>query len=287
MFPWTAPDGSVFPCEEWQPETTPRALVVCIHGLGGAAGDFAPLAEAVVSSGCAAYSLNLRGQGLDPSPLRRGHFLELPEVGRDIAAFVRHARELVPGVPLFLCGESMGALLVSWLLAEKLLMPDEINGVILSVPVVALRRPTPPPLRAIMRALAAFIPRAHIKHSWFVSRKKTPLKITRDEAYQRSLSSKPHHVPSFSIGFLNALGNLMESSSSLAPKITVPCLVLVAGCDIYIRPEQTSAWFELISASDKTLKIYPEAYHILWHDWDKALVLGDIMGWLDERIPPA
>ena len=36
-------------------------------------------------------------------------------------------------------------------------------------------------------------------------------------------------------------------------------------------------------ATDKTFRLYPEAYHLLWNDWDKELVLADILAWLNER----
>ncbi|NBS53750.1 MAG: alpha/beta hydrolase, partial [Spartobacteria bacterium] len=32
------------------------------------------------------------------------------------------------------------------------------------------------------------------------------------------------------------------------------------------------------------LHIYPEAHHLLWHDWDKEAVMSDIHAWLTARI---
>ena len=45
-----------------------------------------------------------------------------------------------------------------------------------------------------------------------------------------------------------------------------------------------SSHFRISEAQDKKLHIYPEAYHLLWHDWDKETVLSDIHAWLTERI---
>ena len=47
-FDWTAPDGELFPCEEWKAESGPRGVLVCVHGLSGAATDFSALAGAAV-----------------------------------------------------------------------------------------------------------------------------------------------------------------------------------------------------------------------------------------------
>jgi alpha-beta hydrolase superfamily lysophospholipase len=50
-----------------------------------------------------------------------------------------------------------------------------------------------------------------------------------------------------------------------------------------VKPEQITAWFEKIPVADKTHQLYPEAYHLLWHDWDRELVIKDIEAWLDQR----
>ena len=62
-----------------------------------------------------------------------------------------------------------------------------------------------------------------------------------------------------------------------------PCLVLAAGKDVFLRPEQVRAWFDQLAASDKTFRLYPEAYHLLWNDWDKDLVMADIVSWMNEH----
>jgi lysophospholipase len=62
-----------------------------------------------------------------------------------------------------------------------------------------------------------------------------------------------------------------------------PCLVLAAGQDVFLRPEQIKAWFDRLAASDKTFRLYQDAYHLLWNDWDKDLVLADILDWLNDR----
>jgi alpha-beta hydrolase superfamily lysophospholipase len=83
--------------------------------------------------------------------------------------------------------------------------------------------------------------------------------------------------------FLVELGDLIEKSHTFAPAITLPTLVLAAGCDCFVKSTQVEAWFKKIPAGDKTLHIYPEAYHLLWHDWDKDVVIKDIHHWLTSR----
>jgi len=60
-------------------------------------------------------------------------------------------------------------------------------------------------------------------------------------------------------------------------------LVLSAGKDCFVKPEQTSSWFDRIPSADKTHRLYSDAYHLLWHDWDREMVMSDIEEWLDGR----
>jgi alpha-beta hydrolase superfamily lysophospholipase len=281
-FDWLAPDGERFSCEEWPTRERTRGVVVCVHGLGGAATDFVALAAAAGLRGFACLTTNLRGQGLDPVAARRGAFLDLPVLARDLAAFVTMARARFPGVPLFLCGESMGALIVSWLLTHHVI-EGPVDGAIFSAPVIDLIKPTPWAVRQVVRLLAAATPNLRFYPAWFVSGKTAPLRVTRDEEHAQSVRVSPHNIRAFTFRTLNHLGNLMESRASLAAGVKVPTLVLAAGMDAYLKPEQVRAWFDLLAAKDKTYRLYPEAYHLLWNDWDRDEVLGDMLAWLDAR----
>ena len=105
--------------------------------------------------------------------------------------------------------------------------------------------------------------------------------ITRDREYQDSLREKPHHISNFSLGFLVELGEMIDDSQAVARQLEVPTLVLAAGQDCYVRVDQVRSWFGEIAASDKTLHVYPDAYHLLWHDWDRDNVVSDLGKWLN------
>lgn len=279
-FSWTAPDGETFPCEEWLPDGGARALLVGVHGLGGAGTDFHTLGERLAREGIACLAPNLRGQGNDPRRGRRGAFLDLSVIARDVDAFLDYARARFPGVPFYVCGESLGALIVSWMLAKQRISAAP-NGVIFSAPVVELNKPTPPPVRAAVRMMAMALPHVRFSPAWFVSGKAAPLRVTRDEEHARAVRASSHAIRVFTFRVLNEIGNLIEHSHAVAEGITVPTLTLAGGQDVYLRPEQIEAWFARIPAADKTYRLYPEAFHLLWNDWDKELVMGDILGWIE------
>jgi alpha-beta hydrolase superfamily lysophospholipase len=210
--------------------------------------------------------------------------LDLETQLRDIGQFLAALRRAHEGRPLFLMGESMGSLLSTAYAAQDALpRGGEIDGVLLSVPVVGLRREVPGFLKRTLAFLARHFPEARLSPSRFVNGKTTAPPLTRDTAYQESLREKPHHLRGFSLGFLAELGELIDTSHRHAERLRSPALVLAAGNDCFVKPEQISSWFERIPATDKTHHFYPEAYHLLWHDWDRETVMADIEEWLEGR----
>lgn len=282
-FSWTTHDGELRSAHSW-PAGDCRAVIACVHGMNGSGEQFHPLPARI--PGYAFHALDLRGQGSDHIAERRGAALEFEKQMLDIAAFVAALRKLHEGRPLFLMGESMGSLLAAGFAGWSRKNADArhaVDGVILSVPVVGLRREVPGFLRWILRGAARVVPRASLTPSRFVNGKRIAPPLTRDRAYQDSLSERPHHISGFSLRFLVELGDLIEDSASLAAGLHTPTLVLAAGQDCFVKPCQIASWFEKIPAQDKTLRHYAEAYHLLWHDWDRDLVVSDISAWLDQK----
>ena len=278
-FPWRTEDGEERVAHAWRAKHS-KGVVACVHGLSGSGEQFAPLPER--TPGFSFYALDLRGQGNDPVKSRRGMALDVGWQMRDIGDFLSALAQEHPGEPLYLMGESMGALLAG-LYASRYGVGGEasISGVVLSVPVVALAREVPNSVRWMLRMLGKAFPKARLSPSLFVKGKAITPPITRDREYQDSLREKPHHISNFSLGFLVELGDMIDDSWTVASQLQVPTLVLAAGQDCYVRVDQIRSWFDEIAASDKTLNVYPDAYHLLWHDWDRDKVVSDLGKWLN------
>ena len=283
-FQWTAPDGAAFPCERWLPRGMALGNLVCVHGLSGAATDFEPVGETVSRAGLACFALSLRGQGNDPDAHRRGASLDLEAISSDIAAFTDTMCASHSATPLWVCGESMGALILAWMLAYRRL-GQPVRGAIFSAPVVALKRSLPRAVRGLVKTFATALPRLRFYPSWFVSGKLEPLQVTRDKEHALRIHTAPYYIRAFAFRFLHQLGELIESSDALAERIATPCLVLSGGQDVFVEPVQVRRWFERLRSEDKTLKIYPEAFHLLWNDLDRNAVLADVAHWLSAHRP--
>ena len=278
-FAWTSPCGEIRPAWEG-PERKPLAVLACVHGMSGSGDQFAPLAEEI--PWVKTYGIELLGQGQDPDPLRRGALLDVPRQLCEIEAFLDAVRARHSGLPVFLIGESMGSLLSAAFAAHR--QEHGLAGVILSVPVVALRRPVPAFATHLVRWLARVAPSLRCPPSRFVNGKSTAPPLTRDVDYQNSLSARPHHLRAYTFRFLSEIGDLIRDSHTHAARLDAPVLVLAAGQDCFVTVPQIEDWFRAIRSPDKTLKIYPEAYHLLWHDWDRPRVIEDLAAWMKSRL---
>lgn len=100
------------------PDVPPRAIVVVAHPLPTHGGTMrnplvAALARAVAARGLYALRFNFRGVGKSS-----GRWTGGAEEWRDVADAVAHARTILPGAPVGVCGYSFGALMTLRWLAE-------------------------------------------------------------------------------------------------------------------------------------------------------------------------
>jgi alpha-beta hydrolase superfamily lysophospholipase len=277
-FDWKTRDGLVFPCRKWEAEGKPRAILACVHGLSGSPMEFEPVGKRGTLHGLSTYAFSLRGQGNDPRKEKRGAELDLRAIETDLADFTAMVRDQSGDAPLFLCGESMGSLI---LMHAKL--PPQVEGVIFSVPVVDMRQPVTPLVRKVMDSLVWLLPTLRIRPSLFVTGGKRP-KITRDEVYAQDLWGRPSQIRTFTAKFLHMLGELIFESAGAADRFREPSLVLAGGNDCFVTTAQVEKWFVRLGSRDKTLKVYPESYHLLWNDLDHEVVLDDIIHWVESRL---
>lgn len=275
-FEWDGHDGDRFPGLVWEANPETAANILCIHGLSGAAADFGPLGRRLSSKGFTVWAINLRGQGNDPDAQRRGHFLDPREWRADLAAF---AAAHLDGRPLHLVGESMGSLVSVDAVANGALRPERL---ILSVPVTETRAPTPGWMVGLLRGASKVAPRAKLSPLRFVHGKTCLPRLTSDDDYMHYLKSIPHRVGGFTLEFLTRFHDLMQEAQQCAGRIDVPTLMLAAGRDVFIRPDQSRAFFDRLAAPQKEYVFYPDSHHLLWHDVDTDDVLDRITHWITE-----
>jgi alpha-beta hydrolase superfamily lysophospholipase len=257
--------------------------MVAIHGLSGAALDYEPLGSELRALGFATYAPELRGQGNDPLPGRRGDLDSLETWFSDLRAFFALVRSKHPGVPVFYYGESMGAAILTRFLAQAS-AEEQPAGLILASPVVVLQERLPFWLNVIFRTLLVVWPKYRLDLRPLAKRDKEPRLVTRDEEHRAWYAGAPHKLDVFTLRFFKQLGDLIHGCLAAATRLRLPVLVLYAGNDVFIRPALVETFFDALASPDKERTLYPESFHLLLHDHDCAEVLARVAAWFKPRL---
>ena len=108
----------------------PKAVLVLVHGMAEHKERYYPFMTYLSEMGFACLVFDLRGHGATAtSPEELGYFgRKGPQsLVQDTCTVVRHARQLYPGLPVFLFGHSMGSLVVRCFAKHY---DAEINGLV-------------------------------------------------------------------------------------------------------------------------------------------------------------
>ena len=258
--------------------------MVAVHGLSGAALDFEPLGRHLAPKKFVIYAVELRGQGSDPLPSRRGDLASLEDWFADLRAFLALVREKHPGLPFFLYGESMGAAILTRFLAQVSPV-DQPAGLILASPVVALPRQPKSWQRLLFKILLGVLPTLHINVRKVAKPKKgeLPPYVTRDEAHRTWFETAPHRLDRYTLRFFKCLHDLIDGCFAAAPRINLPVLVIYAAHDVFIPASRVEDFFARLGSRDKERTLFPDAYHLLLHDLDRAQVLISVETWAGEK----
>jgi len=292
IVPYPAADGSEFWEGVWEADrknnAPSRGTIIALHGMGSASSEFAPLGEYFSRHGWTVRAPNQRCHGHDPVLARRGHAFSYADFQADFVSYWQHWQNneeaLSSTHQVFLFGESLGGLLAANYLGDDLLHPRPA-GLILSAPVMELAHPNPPWTRHAVKILAALLPRLVISPALFIQGKEAPVPLTRDQAYQEYIQTAPHRVNSFTIRFTGGVAGLMERTQKIGPRLQLPVLLLNGADDVFIRPDQSAAWFATVGSRDKTHIVFPGSMHLLLHELNTVEVLETIEAWMEARQP--
>jgi acylglycerol lipase len=257
---------------EWQPHGSPRGAIALVHGLGEHSGRYERLAARFTGAGFAVWAIDLRGHG--QSPGARGDTRFAPAL-EDIDALVARCGASGAGVPVFVYGHSLGALLcVLWLL-ERPAAP--VRGAVVSaIGLHSALGEQAVKVRAA-RVLGRAVPKMRVKSGI------DPNTLSRDpevvDAYRRD---KLVHATA-SLGFgLDAL-EATEAILEAAPRLTVPLLLIHGAEDALAYASGARALAEL-APTVCTLQVYDGLAHEVHNEPEQERVFADVLAWLERRL---
>lgn len=270
-----AADGTAIHYLTWAADR-PRAVLLLSHGLGEHAGRYAPFAAILAARGITVAAPDHRGHGRSGG--QRGHVGRFARFAEDFEAF--RAAATPPGdLPVFVLGHSLGGLIViRWMQAHR---EAGVRGVILSAPLLGVALRAPAWKLAMSGALSRWLPRVPFTSGV------DPEKLSSDAAYIRSYHDDPlvhgRVTPRLYTELMAATEAAFAGCSALREP---PILVLVPGDDQIVDAAAVTRFAESLPG-EVAVRHYPRMRHEVLNEADRALPIGDVLAWLEERIGAA
>jgi alpha-beta hydrolase superfamily lysophospholipase len=265
-------DGLRIFFRSWRPKEKPRALIVIVPGFNAHSGYYTWVAQQLVAMGLAVYAVDLRGRG--NSDGERFYVKDFDDYVSDVASVVELAKSREPGLPLFLLGHSAGGVVSCLYSLEH---QPEMAGLICES--FAFQLPAPDFVLAVFKGISHLAPHAHILHL----KNET---FSRDSNVVQALNDDPlvgqETQPSQTMA---AMVRADEQVKQGFPLITLPVLILHGTLDQNAKPAGSQLFYDMAGSKDKTLKLYEGSFHDPLNDLDKEVVMADIKGWLNARLP--
>jgi alpha-beta hydrolase superfamily lysophospholipase len=266
-------DGAVLPLSTWQPQGTPRAVVLALHGFNDYRHAFETVGAFLAAQDIATYAYDQRGFGATSEP---GIWAGSDVLVDDAAAVMALLRQRHPGRPLYVLGESMGGAVALSVLATT---PAAADGAVLVAPAVWGRRTMNPLQRAALWLLA---------HSWpglRLSGSGLGVTASDNKAMLRAQRDDPLVLKNARVDALWGLADLTDRGLAAAPGVTVPTLVQYGERDEII-PRRATCRLVATLASPGRVAVYPDGYHMLTRDLGARQVLEDTAAWLADSASP-
>jgi acylglycerol lipase len=268
-------DGTVLPYRVWLPVGRASAVVLALHGMNDSRDAWEYPAPDFAAAGIAVFSPDLRGFGATRT---RGLWPGTDGLIEDCRVIVGLLRARYPHTRLILMAESMGAAALMVLATEP--DPPLVDGYVLIAPAVWGR--------AKMNLLMRF-------SLWLADRTVPGLTLTGgglvkvtasdNRAALVRLSNDPLTIHATRVDAIKGLVDLMDRALAAAPHFRAPGLFLYGGHDDLVPPRATAATWRALPPGS-VLAFYPNGYHLLLRDKDRAMPIGDILSWIRNPRAP-
>ncbi len=273
---FVASDGVPLSYAVWHPVGDYRRTIAVLHGIGFNGEPYSSIIDDLPLQGTGLAALDLRGHG--SSGGKRGSLPHHDRILADVFEWLDLLRQEYSGLPLYLLGESMGAI-YGTLFAKA--HGDTISGLILAAP------PMFPSMTQIVHfdtartILSMVIP--FVRHQIVL----TGWRLTVGSADQEFIEyrrTSPKALSSVSIGYLVRLGRAI-AGIGLMGRVQIDCPVfLTFGTDDKVVSPLGCRWlFARIANSDKTLLAIQGARHtVLWDPFSAKLFSG-LSPWIQDH----
>jgi alpha-beta hydrolase superfamily lysophospholipase len=268
-----AGDGYRWRYRRFVPIDSPRAEVVCIHGIQSHGGWYEYSCGKLAEAGFAVSFLDRRGSGMNERD--RGDAPGFRRLLDDLAEYLQPLRSQAPSLPVFLVGISWGGKLA---VALERRHPGLVDGLALLCPgFFSLVRPT------WKQRLGIAWSRLVAPRRLFPIPLNDPALFTATPRWQEFVRNDP-------LALRQATARLLVESVRLdgylrwaSKYVTQPILLLLAQCDRIIDNARTRAFVDKLPSRDKQVIEYAGAHHTLEFEPNPDRFIADLQGWLERQ----
>lgn len=266
-------DGMKLYFQCWEVNEPPKGVVCLVHGLGEHSGRYADWAARLNQAGYTLLTYDLRGHG--KSEGQRGDVSSYDKYFKDTDMLVKEAQQRYKGIPCFLYGHSLGAIII-WIYVLR--YKPELNGVILSA--LDYRNSLEEQkLKVLMaKVLGSVVPKMSLSSGL------DPLTISRDPQIVSAYINDPLVHNQLTLRFAKCTLEIIRWANQHTNEWSLPVLVMHGELD-QIGYVIGSKEFASKVKGDCTLKIWQGLYHEVHNEPEKEQVFEFLRGWLDEHIP--
>jgi len=258
----------------WEPEEEDcRGVVVLCHGYAEHARRYDHVAKRFGEAGLAVYALDLRGHGRSGG--KRVYLKDISEYTEDFGTLVGIAAAEYPELKRVVLGHSMGGGVV---FAYGVQHPDDYAAMVLSGPAVDAQDEVSPVMVIVAKLLRKIVPGLPIEELPTDA-------VSRDPEVVAAYNADPMvHHGKLPAGIARALIGVGETMPQRAGALTAPLLVVHGEEDKLIPVAGSRHLVECVGSDDVHLKVYPELYHEVFNEPERALVLDDVSSWIEVRL---
>jgi acylglycerol lipase len=242
--------------------------VIIVHGIAEHSGRYEEMMQFFYDHHISSFAFDLRGHG--QSAGERGKLKDYKLIIEDVHHIVNYVKKIYPEDQVFLLGHSLGGL-ISHMYAVT---HQDVEGIITSgAPTGYIKDVLP--IRLIGPKLIG----------WYsVKTNFADEKLSRIPSVEKDYINDPLNLKKMYgslIGQMMVLG--VRYLKKNIQKHQLPSLILHGEDDKIVPKLMSETMFERIPSKDKSLVIYPDAYHEIFNDLDKEKCLNDVVKWILDR----
>lgn len=249
----------------WDPDGTPRAEVVLVHGIAEHTGRYERTGSILAEAGFRVVGADLIGFGATGG--RRGHIEDWTDYYDQVEALMDDAR--ATGRPVVLLGHSMGGLIALGYALSERPAPDLL---VLSAPALGGGAAWQRMIAPVMARVASTLP---------VPNGLDGSELSRDPAVGEDYFADPLNYTSSTTRLGAELFAAMDRVRAAMARLDVATLVIHGGLDTIVPPTAT---VELGALPIVDRRLYPGLRHELFNEPEGPRIVGDVVSWLDDHL---